>query len=827
MKLYRSTLFIGALAFATLPLHAAPKKDAKPATTAKAEKSAKIEGWLDWRGPLQTGVSLEKGLPQKIDAKQSLWTADFRGQSTPVIANGHLYIMGYEGDGQDLQEGLACFDAETGKLLWKKLFNDFLSDVIYLRYSTSNPTVDPETGNIYTQGSQGLLTCFSPAGEVLWQHSMMEEYGRLTFPNSRTASPLIDQELVITRGITSAWGAHGPAGDRFYAFDKKTGEIVWSSAPGERPQDNTFCHPWLGFHEGKRVLYSAGGDSTLLAINARTGEPLYRLPVAKAGAKGGINAAVIQHKDNIIVVHESENIDTTEVGRMAAFKIPSGVKPPTPQTAQQFQAKDLEQWRNTVGSLASSPILVGDIIYEVSGTGDLAAVNANDGKVLWKKKLGIEQRQSTPFYADGLLYIGMYIASQTGVAPGAEGGDGGSGELFVIKPGEKDGEILSRTILEGKCFGSPVGYNGKVYIQTDKKLYAFGAKGNNKGLAAAKYPAEEKWPTPGAKAQLQVIPFEVVLQPGAQKAFRVRALDANGFTVEEKVDPKSLKWEPFIPPTALVKVTMKGAFNPAGELVAEGISAGQWKVTQDSASGYMKGRVVSALPIKQDFETFEFKETTGPGLGKEPLALAPAEPGKPAPQPGPTNWNVSEEPTPFSYPPLWWNSARFRFEVRQAPGEGGTKAFCKTIDNKLFQRGQVFIGTPEMKNYTIEADVLTEGNKRKMSEIGVINQRYIIVLKGNYQQIEVNSNQERLKATAPVKISPNTWYRIKARVDVAADGTGVVRAKAWPKAEAEPEAWTIEVPHKTAHQHGSPGIFGFTPQEQRAWVDNISVTANN
>lgn len=806
----------------TIPLHGAPKE--KPAKAGAA--AASVQGWLDWRGPLQTGVSLETGLPEKVEAKAALWTVDFPGQSSPVIANGRLYIMGYEGEGAELQEGVACFDAETGKLLWKKLFSDFLSDVIYLRYSTSSPTVDAETGNIYTQGSQGLLTCFNPEGKVLWQHSMMEEFGRLTFPNSRTASPLLDQELVITRGITSSWGAHGPAGDRFYAFDKKTGELVWSSAPGDRPQDNTFCHAWLGFHEGKRVLYSAGGDSTLLALNARTGEPLWRTPVAKAGAKGGINAAVIEYQGKIIVVHESENLDTTEVGRMAAFKIPTGVKPPTAQTPQVFATKELEQWRNPVGSLASSPVLVGDRIFEISGTGDLYAMNAGDGKVLWKKKLAIEQRQSSPFYADGKLYAAMYIAAAQAPTDGqpAEGNDGGNGELFVLKPGDKDAEVLSRTVLEGKCFGSPIGYNGKLYVQTDRKLYCFGKKGANKGLAPTV--AAEKWPAPGEKKQLQIIPYEVLLKPGATQSFRIRALDANGFTVEESVDLKSVKWESFIPPTALVKVTMKGAFNPEGQLVAEAVSAGQWKASMGELTGFIKGRVVSALPINQDFEAFELKETTGPGIGKEPPALIAPAPDKPAPAPGPTNWNVVEEPTPFAYPPLWWNSARFRFEVRQAPGEGATKAFCKTVDHKLFQRGQVFIGSPDMSNYTIEADVLSEGNRRKMSEIGVINQRYIVVLKGNSQELEVNSNQERLKVSVPFKWSPNAWYRVKARVDLAPDGTGTVRAKAWKKGEDEPAAWALEVPHKLAHAHGSPGLFGFSPQEQRAWVDNIAVTPN-
>ena len=153
------------------------------------------------------------------------------GQSAPVIANGKLYAMGYTGTGPDLQEGIACFDAETGQKHWQQLYNDYLSDTIYLRYATASPAIDPETGNVYIQGTQGILPAFSSEGKLLWQHSLMEEFGRLTFPNSRTATPAIDGDLVITRGITAAWGAYGPPGDRFYAFDKKTGELVWSSSP--------------------------------------------------------------------------------------------------------------------------------------------------------------------------------------------------------------------------------------------------------------------------------------------------------------------------------------------------------------------------------------------------------------------------------------------------------------------------------------------------------------------------------------------------------------------------------------------------------------------
>jgi len=47
-------------------------------------------------------------------------------------------------------------------------------------------------------------------------------------------------DLVITRGIMANWGAQGPAGDRFYAFDKKNGRTGVVIQPGDRPKDNSF-----------------------------------------------------------------------------------------------------------------------------------------------------------------------------------------------------------------------------------------------------------------------------------------------------------------------------------------------------------------------------------------------------------------------------------------------------------------------------------------------------------------------------------------------------------------------------------------------------------
>ncbi len=773
--------------------------------------AAPVRGWLSWRGPEQAGVSHETGLPERVDADAPLWTAPLSGQSTPVIADGRLYINGYAGDGQDLQEVVACFDAETGRRIWEHRENDFLSDLIYKRYSTSAPTVDPETGNVYVQGSQGMLMGFAADGRLLWRISMMEDFGRMTFPNGRTASPVVDGELVITRGITSSWGAYGPPGDRFYAFDKVTGELVWQSSPAGPPQDPSFSHPYLDWWGGRRVLYTAGGDSSVLAMDVRTGQPLWRFPFAKAGAKGGINASIVRHGDHLIALHESENLDSSEIGRMAAFRIPApdAVKPPNEATPQVFTAGDLEVWRNGVGCLSSSPVVVGDLVYEVSGTGDLACVDAVTGKVLWKKKLGIEQRQSSPFHAGGLLYVAMYISAEG--AEAAADASGGDGELFVLRPSRDGVEVVSQTRLNGRCYGSPVGYNGKLYVQTDKQLYCFGKPGANPGLAAqerAAAAAVKPWPAPGSAASLQAIPFEVILRPGQTQSYRIRLVDARGFVVPGTVDPREVKWERYIPPTALVRSELNGDFDASGRLVAAaapepsaGVFKGTWKGPDGrELTGFVKARILPGLPMKIDFEGAELSNTTT---------------------------NSVEPATAFAYPPLPWAACRFKFEVREKEMDGkSNRALVKTIDNKRLQRGQVFVGHADMRNYTIEADVLTEGNRRKMSEVGLINQRYLIVLKGNSQQLEINSNQERIKKAVPFRWAPNEWYRLKARVDVAADGSGVVRAKAWKRGEPEPEAWNIEVSHAAAHAAGSPGFFGFSPQDQRLAIDNLVVTAN-
>ncbi len=64
----------------------------------------------------------------------------------------------------------------------------------------------------------------------------------------------------------------------------------------------------------------------------------------------------------------------------------------------------------------------------------------------------------------------------------------------------------------------------------------------------------------------------------------------------------------------------------------------------------------------------------------------------------------------------------------------------------------MFIGDPSTKNYTIEADIMSEGNTRIMSEVGLVNQRYYIVMKGASKKLEVNSNRGAVPCSRAVSM---------------------------------------------------------------------------
>jgi outer membrane protein assembly factor BamB len=204
--------------------------------------SARASDWTHWRGPTQTGVSYDKNLPDKVQGN-ILWRAPYGCISAPVVLNDRVYILNYDaqkikvgGNVQDvpetIQERVLCMDAKSGEKLWQHVFPVFHADIVTSRLGWTNPAADPATGYIYVHGTQGLFICLEgKTGKVVWQHSMGEEYGRVTGYGGRITSPIVDGDLAILGMVNSSWGEQGKGANRFVAFNKLTGEVVWWSEP--------------------------------------------------------------------------------------------------------------------------------------------------------------------------------------------------------------------------------------------------------------------------------------------------------------------------------------------------------------------------------------------------------------------------------------------------------------------------------------------------------------------------------------------------------------------------------------------------------------------
>src|ERR1044071_5287555 len=527
--------------------------------------------WAESRGPARDGISTEKNLPVKWSptGDNLLWKAPYGGRSGPIFMGDRIYLQNTAGAGETEQERLVCFNADTGKLLWEHRFNVYLSDVPPHRVGWASPVGDPSTGNVYAFGVGGNLIGLNHDGKVLWERSLGEDFGLLTTHGGRTVSPIIDGDLVIVSGVTFQWGQRGRGAHRFMAFDKKTGETMWVSAPGGRPYDTTYAPPIIVNVNGTRLLIQGGSDGFVYAIKPQTGEPVWKYEISKRG----LNTGVVVYNNMAILTHSEENLASSEMGMMVAVDA----------TSKGEIKKEQVKW-TTYGWQGgfSSPVLDGDRMYQIDNSANIAAFDVNTGKQLWIKNLGTIQKAS-PVLADGKLYVGTE-----------------NGKFFILKPSATGCEILNENqlgteALPDKVIGSAAVANGRVYFATESTLYAIGKKGNHASshstASAAGTPVSSSSNPP---TWVQVVPTELMLKPGDKVNFRVRLFDAQGNFIREE---PSATWS-----LEQLKGTLEnGHFTAGNESVAQ---AGLVKATVGGISGTASVRVFPPLPWSETFDSY-------------------------------------------------------------------------------------------------------------------------------------------------------------------------------------------------------------------------------
>ena len=135
-------------------------------------------------------------------------------------------------------------------------------------------------------------------------------------------------------------------------------------------------------------------------------------------------------------------------------------------------------------------------------------------------------------------------------------------------------------------------------------------------------------------------------------------------------------------------------------------------------------------------------------------------------------------------------------------------------------------GATNSSNYTVEADVRATQRRRQMGDVGIIAQRYVLVLFGNSQKLELQPWQadRRVTVRAPFAWKPDTWYRLKLRVENLPDGTRACRARL---AGRRARARRVDCSRSSTdrHRQGAPGLYSDAGSESSSTTSRSTRTS--
>jgi outer membrane protein assembly factor BamB len=466
-------------------------------------------------------------------------------------------------------------------------------------------------------------------------------------------------------------------------------------------------------------------------------------------------------------------------------------------------------WRYqlSVRGLNSPPVVDGDVVYvahseENPDGGPLGRVSAIDGKgtgdvtqtaTLWHAD-GLTVGFAAPTIGGGRVYVVDNAANlhaldqKTGQALwthnlGTIGraapvlADGKlflteeNGNVLIVQPGPTGAKTLHEEHLampEGRhaeVWGSVAVAYSRLYFTAEDGLYCVGHK-SAPFKATATAPAPQSEPAAGQPAKLLIVPGEVVGKAGEPVAFEAWSFDDMGRFVRKETATWSVEG-------------LAGEIGADGRLTTKpATNAGKIKAAVGELSATTQARFFASLPWSFDFEQ------------------------------GPV--------------PRHWIGAGPRFKIDDL---GGGKRLHKPPLESGLQRASVMIGPPTLSGYTVEADLLFTKQGRRAGDLGLIDQGYTLDLMGKKQELQLRTWAAELEksTTMPFAAEPDTWYRMKLRVDATAD-KATVRGKVWKKDDPEPPDWTITLEDPLPVMMGSPGIYGDSASD--LYYDNVTVRTN-
>src|SRR5215471_2403337 len=336
--------------------------------------SALADDWPQWRGPNRDGLSKETGLLKAWpkDGPKQLWKNSEvgGGYSTPSVVGDRVYLMGDKND----QEYLIVLDATTGKQVWSVAVGKIGPNPKQLNYPgpRSTPTVDGEL--IYVLGSDGDLVCVEKTrGDVKWKKNLKTDFAGKVGDWAYAESPLIDGDVLVC--------TPGGKESTLAALNKKTGESIWKCAVPQGDAAGYGSAIGAELAGGRQyVQFLAGG---VVGVDAKSGKFLWRYDKTKDPAA---NIPTPVFKDDCVFTSTSRN--GTGLNRI---KVNDDM---VSSSEVYFNRIKL----NSIGGV----VQVADYVYGTEANGELVCMDFKTGEVKWRHACA---GLAALCYADGMLYV--------------------------------------------------------------------------------------------------------------------------------------------------------------------------------------------------------------------------------------------------------------------------------------------------------------------------------------------------------------------------------------------------------------------------------------
>ncbi|MCS7021798.1 MAG: PQQ-like beta-propeller repeat protein [Gemmataceae bacterium] len=379
--------------------------------------------WPQFRGPNGSGVSTEAPLPVEWSRTHNIaWQASLpgRGVSSPIVVGDRVYLTASSGPRGDRLHLLA-YDAHRGTLLWHRQLQATGPTHCHPKTCMAAHTPAADAQGVYALFASGDLLACNPDGSLRWYRSLASDYPTISNQVGMAASLiLIEGKLIVPMDNV---------GESFLAaLDIRDGRNLWKA---ERPREINWVTPVVRPHtEGAEILLA--GPRGLYAYDVATGQVRWSF-------KEAAFTVPLPLLEDEAVYLPVQGVSKFSLG-------PDGIR-----------GKPL--WQNrSLQTGYSSPLLYRGRIYTASSTGFITAADATSGKELFRERVK-GAFSASPVAGDGKVYC----FNETGTC-------------YVLDARTDTFELLATNSLEEETLATPAIAHQRLYVRTDKTLYAIGLK---------------------------------------------------------------------------------------------------------------------------------------------------------------------------------------------------------------------------------------------------------------------------------------------------------------------------------------------------------------